>query len=206
MTLIIGSILSGHATSADALRSDDSADGYDRWMRLATAADIPALRELIEASVRGLQAEYTAEQREAALGTVFGVDSRLIADGTYYLVEVNGLLAGCGGWSKRKTLFGADAMADREDDLLDPATDAAKIRAFFVHPDFARRGIGTQILEACEAAAITAGFSRFELGATLAGVKLYERHGYEVIEQVDVVLDGGVVLPVVRMGKGSVAA
>jgi GNAT superfamily N-acetyltransferase len=133
-------------------------------IRLAEVRDVPKLRELIEASVRGLQAgDYSAAQLENALRTVYGVDTQLISDGTYFAAEemdaseaeFSGapLLVGCGGWSKRKTLFGGDQFAGREDSLLDPATDAAKVRAFFVHPAWARRGIGGMILEACEAAA-----------------------------------------------------
>ncbi len=154
-------------------------------IRLADSRDIPLLRELIEASVRGLQAgDYSPAQLESALRTVYGVDTQLISDGTYFAAEETeasgaegsteksrgaALLVGCGGWSKRKTLYGGDQFAAREDSLLDPATDAAKIRAFFVHPAWARRGIGGMILEACEAAAFAAGFRRLEMGATLDG-------------------------------------
>src|SRR5499426_1280460 len=135
-------------------------------LRTAAPADIPALHALIEASVRGLAAEdYGRAQIEGALGTVLGLDTQLVADGTYFIAEARSAcarhLAGCGGWSKRKTLFGPDHADVRGPGLLDPKTDAAKIRAFFVHPDFARRGIGTKILEACESAARSAGFSRF---------------------------------------------
>ncbi|MFY9980592.1 MAG: GNAT family N-acetyltransferase, partial [Candidatus Sulfotelmatobacter sp.] len=129
-------------------------------LRKATVADIPRLREVIEASVRGLQADdYTPVQIEGALASVYGVDSQLIADGTYFVVDIAGpgenefTIVGCGGWSKRKTLYGGDQFAAREDSLLDPAFDAAKIRAFFVHPEWSRRGIGSMILEACENAA-----------------------------------------------------
>jgi GNAT superfamily N-acetyltransferase len=123
-------------------------------IRQAIAADIPVLRELIAASVRGLQAQdYTAVQLESALKTVYGVDSQLIADGTYFAAEAEHAIVGCGGWSKRKTLYGGDQWSGREDLLLDPCKDAAKIRAFFIHPDWARRGIGSLILEVCENAA-----------------------------------------------------
>ncbi|HYA25342.1 MAG TPA: GNAT family N-acetyltransferase, partial [Terriglobales bacterium] len=120
-------------------------------IRPATPADIPVLRDLIDASVRGLQAgDYTPAQIEAALKTVYGVDSQLIADGTYFVAETgNAEIVGCGGWSKHKTLFGGDQWSGRHDSLLDPSHDAAKIRAFFVHPAWARRGIGSMILEAC---------------------------------------------------------
>lgn len=171
-------------------------------LRKATAADIPALQELIEASVRGLQAnDYTPAQMELALQTVFTVDSQLIADGTYFVVERNGELLGCGGWSQRKTLCGGDHHAVREDALLDPSQDAAKIRAFFVHPKWARRGIGSFLLQAAEEAALSAGFRRLEMGATLTGVPLYLLKGYRVVERMEVPLKDGVSLPVVRMEK-----
>jgi GNAT superfamily N-acetyltransferase len=149
-------------------------------IRTATPADIPALTALIAASVRILQApDYTESQREAALASVYGVDTQLIADQTYFAAELGGTVVACGGWSKRKTLFGADHCAGREDSLLDPAIDAAKIRAFFVHPHWSRRGIGTQVLEACESAAQAAGFKKFEMGATLTGVALYLGYAHE---------------------------
>ncbi len=180
-------------------------------IRLAEARDIPALRELIEASVRGLQlGDYSAAQLESALRTVYGVDTQLIADGTYFAAEETessgaALLVGCGGWSRRKTLYGGDRwkelVAGREDSLLDPATEAAKIRAFFVHPDWARRGIGGMILEACEAAAWAAGFQRLEMGATLTGVPFYRKKGYVELEAVEAPLGDGLTLPIVRMGK-----
>jgi GNAT superfamily N-acetyltransferase len=183
-------------------------------IRVATSGEVPLLRELIEASVRQLQAhDYTEKQREAALRTVFGVDSQLIADGTYLVADASAIantvagahakpaIAGCGGWSKRKTLFGGDQWSAREDSLLDPARDAAKIRAFFIHPAWARQGVGTLILDACENAARAAGFTRFEMGATLTGVKLFGAKGYAPIKRMDVPLDNGEVLPIVQMGK-----
>jgi GNAT superfamily N-acetyltransferase len=176
-------------------------------IRLAEASDIPSLRELIEASVRGLQAgDYSVAQLESALRTVYGVDTQLISDGTYFAAEEiassgTALLVGCGGWSKRKTLYGGDQFAGREDSLLDPARDAAKIRAFFVHPEWARRGIGGMILEACEAAAGAAGFRRLEMGATLTGVPFYLAKGYVELEAAEVRLGDGLTLPIVRMGK-----
>ncbi len=175
-------------------------------LRLAVPADIPVLRRLIEASVRGLQAgDYTPDQLEAALKTVYGVDSQLIADGTYFAVETaqdsEKPIVGCGGWSKRKTLFGGDVWQGREDSLLDPAKDSAKIRAFFVRPDWARYGIGTMILQACESAAKSAGFGRLEMGATLTGVPFYKSKGYEALENLEVPLSDGLTLPIVRMAK-----
>ena len=181
-------------------------------IRKATASDSPRLRELIEASVRGLQAgDYSPTQIEGALRSVYGVDSQLIADGTYFVVESSvaesgGVesgagLVGCGGWSRRKTLYGGDQYAGREDSLLDPARDAAKIRAFFVHPEWARRGIGGLILETCESAAREAGFMRLEMGATLSGVAFYEAKGYRKIERQNAPLGNGEFLPIVRMAK-----
>lgn len=178
-------------------------------IRVAMAEDIPALQELIRLSVLELQAgDYTREQMLGALKTVFGVDSQLVADGTYLVAEAVPLsagtepeIAGCGGWSKRKTLYGADQWKGREDTLLDPKRDAAKIRAFFVHPAWARRGVGTLILEACENAAKAAGFSRFEMGATLTGAKLFGAKGYEVVRPMEVRLEGGGILPILHMEK-----
>jgi GNAT superfamily N-acetyltransferase len=173
-------------------------------LRQAVAADISVLTALIDASVRGLQAaDYTPAQIEGALQTVYGVDSQLIADGTYYVVETRAgpVIVGCGGWSKRKTLFGGDCWTGREDSLLNPLHDAAKIRAFFVHPDWVRRGIGSMILEACERAAAAAGFTRFEMGATLTGVPLYRARGYVALENLEVPLKNGESLAVIRMEK-----
>lgn len=174
----------------------------DLTLRQAVPADIPTLRMLIDASVRGLQAaDYTAAQIEGALQSVYGVDSQLIADGTYFVVEAEGAIVGCGGWSKRKTLFGGDRWTGREDALLNPQQDAAKIRAFFVHPRWVRRGIGSMILEACEKAAAVAGFTRFEMGATLTGVPLYRARGYVALENIEAPLANGESLAVVRMEK-----
>lgn len=188
----------------------------DIQVRVAAAADIPALRELIQLSVRALQAQdYSAGQMEAALRSVFGVDSQLIADGTYLVAEAvlsrdnstamesqaDLVLAGCGGWSKRKTLYGGDRWRERQDDLLDPRHDAAKIRAFFIHPDWARRGVGTRILDACEAAAMAAGFTRFEMGATLTGAKLFGERGYVPLQKISLALENGITLPIIHMEK-----
>lgn len=176
-------------------------------VRLATTQDIPALRELIDLSVRVLQrGDYSAEQLEAALGTVYGVDTQLIADGTYYVAEVEEVsgkmrLVACGGWSLRKTLFGSDHGPNRNSALLDPARDAAKIRAFFVHPEWVRRGLGTLILSTCEDAAHARGFRRFEMGATLTGVPMYAARGYAKEETIEAPLPNGLSLTVVRMSK-----
>ncbi len=172
-------------------------------LKKAVTDDIPRLRELIEASVRGLQAEdYTPAQIEGALQSVYGVDTQLIADGTYFAVEsADGEIIACGGWSKRKTLYGGDQYAAREDSLLDPTRDAAKIRAFFVHPRWARRGLGSLVLEACESAALAAGFTRLEMGATLSGIPFYRAKGYAEVENQSVPLANGETLPIVRMSK-----
>jgi GNAT superfamily N-acetyltransferase len=178
-------------------------------LRRATQADIAALHDLIAASVRGLMtASYSPTQLEAALGTWLGVDSQLVRDGTYFVVETEtergAVLVGCGGWSKRKTPYGGDHRPGREDELLDPSTDAAKIRAFFVHPDWARKGIGSIIMDECERAAKESGFVRFEMGATLSGVPLYEKFGYVACEQLQLPLSNGEKLPIVRMAKSVV--
>ncbi len=186
-------------------------------LRLAVPEDVPVLRALIEASVRGLQTQdYTPAQIEGALKTVFGVDSQLIADGTYSVAEAESIftkrtevknaryelmIVGCGGWSKRKTLYGSDHWTGREDALLDPLRDAAKIRAFFIHPDWARRGIGSMILQACEDAARSAGFTRFEMGATRTGAKLFGVKGYVAVKPISIPLLNGESLPVIHMEK-----
>ena len=171
--------------------------------RAATIADISAIRDLIAASVRTLQVEYTPEQRELALATVFTVDTQLIADGTYLLAfDEDGTLAGCGGWSKRKTLFGGDhQVGPIEPELLNPASDAAKIRAIFVHPTFSRKGLGSAILQRSEDAAQQAGFRSFEMGSTLAGVPLYSQKGYQKLETIRVPIGEGEGITVVRMVK-----
>ena len=175
-------------------------------VRQAVLADVAALEHLIRASVLVLQtADYTAEQRDQALELVFGVDTQLIEDGTYFVAEAtvsqDRVIAGCGGWSKRRTLYGSDHCSGREDALLDPHRDAARIRAFFVHPSWARRGIGSRILQVCEAAAATAGFSRLEMGATLTGVPLYRARGYVEGHRREVPLRPGLSLPIVHMVK-----
>ena len=182
-------------------------------LRLAVAEDVPVLRRLIDASVRGLQTEdYTPAQIEGALKTVFGVDSQLIADGTYIVAEAHSpdsgdksepelMIVGCGGWSKRKTLYGSDHWTGREDALLDPLHDAAKIRAFFIHPAWARRGVGSLILQACEDAARAAGFTRYEMGATLTGAKLFGAKGYIPVKPISIPLVNGESLPVIHMEK-----
>jgi GNAT superfamily N-acetyltransferase len=173
-------------------------------LRVATTADVAGIRELIDASVRGLQArDYSAAQIDAALATVFTVDSRLIADGTYFVAFDNGgELAGCGGWSFRKTLYGGDHQIEAiEPERLDPEVDAAKIRAIFVHPKFARQGLGSLILNAAERAAVAMGFRRFEMGSTLTGVALYRLQGYREMGRIAVPVGDGERILVVRMVK-----
>ena len=170
-------------------------------------ADIPILHRLIEESVRGLQAgDYTQRQIEGALGGVLGLDTQLIVDQSYFIAARqndgdNPVAVGCGGWSKRKTLFGSDHGPGREAALLDPATEPARIRAIFVHPVWARQGIGSLILKHCEDAARASGFLCFEMGSTLTGVPLYRLKGYRELERIEVPLPNGEVLPVVRMRK-----
>ena len=171
-------------------------------LRLATIDDIPALRELIPASVRALSENYyTPAQIESALIYVFGVDTQLIEDGTYFVAQSDGQIVGAGGWSKRKTLYGGDQTKGEADPLLDPAHDAARIRAFYVHPNWARRGIGRRIMQACEDAAREAGFTRLELGSTLPGEPLYAAMGFRVVERFDNPMPDGESLPLVRMDK-----
>lgn len=178
-------------------------------LRIATEHDIPALHALIEASVRGLQAnDYTQAQIEGALGTVLGVDTQLIRDRTYFVAEAKSVaagppvaMAGCGGWSKRKTLFGPDRGPSREPELLDPTRDAARIRAIFIHPAYARQGLGSLVLAHVEAEAVSAGFRRFEMGSTLTGVPLYRLRGYTEVGRINVPLANGESVPVVKMVK-----
>ena len=176
-------------------------------VRLARREDAASLRELIAYSVRVLESpDYSRDQIEGSLEGTQGLDRRLIADGTYYVreaIEGSGEppLVGGGGWSQRKTLYGSDSRADRQDELLDPAVDAAKIRAFFVHPQWTRRGIATAILEACEQAGCAAGFRRFEMTATLTGLRMYLTRGYAEVEGTLIPLPNGVPFPVVKLGK-----
>jgi N-acetylglutamate synthase-like GNAT family acetyltransferase len=176
-------------------------------LRVAREDDIPALEALIPLSVRRLQAaHYSEEQMAAALGPVFGVDRELIRDGTYFVAASGRGIVGCGGWSRRRTLFGGDhGRSEVESPPLDPNRDAARIRAFFVHPDWARRGIGRRILQACEAAIAAAGFRTVELVATLAGEPLYASFAYQATERFEIPLDGSLRLPVVRMTKSLAA-
>jgi GNAT superfamily N-acetyltransferase len=170
--------------------------------RLATFDDINVLQQLIVESARGLSKDYyTDNQIESAIKYIFGVDTQLLADGTYYVAEVDGYIIACGGWSKRRTLYGGDQHKCTTDPLLDPLTDAARIRAFFVHPDWARQGIGRMMIDLCEQAAISNGFKTMELGATLPGEPLYKALGYVSIENIMATMPDGEQLQAVKMYK-----
>jgi GNAT superfamily N-acetyltransferase len=172
-------------------------------LRRATTEDIAPLNTLIDASVRRLAPGfYTPQQIDSSLRHMFGVDTRLVDDGTYFVIEVDGVRAACGGWSGRQTLFGGDQhKADQQasDAPVDPATVAARIRAFFVHPDYARRGLARRLYEHCVSEAHAAGFRALELMGTLPGVPLYRTMGFETVEKVEVLLPNGVVIPCERM-------
>ena len=173
-------------------------------IRLARDIDAGQIRDLIHASVRSLQADdYTPAQIDRALDGIYGLDRRLIADGTYFVARTHneGAIIACGGWSRRRTLYGSDSWSAREDDLLDPSTEPAKIRAFFVHPDWARQGIASALLAACEDAARGEGFTAVELGATLTGVKFFRERGYRETQRDDVPIGEDLTLAVVRMSK-----
>ena len=169
--------------------------------RLARRADIPALMRLMEAAISELLKPYLDAAQIAASRRIMGLDTQLIEDGTYFVIEADERLAGCGGWSRRATLYGGDATPGRNAALLDPAKDAARVRAMYTHPGFTRRGVGRLILKLCEDAARAEGFRRAELMATLAGEPLYRACGYQPLEPV-VERPGGVAVPLVRMGKG----
>lgn len=169
-------------------------------LRLATPADVPTLTSLIRTS--GLELSvgyYSPEQADAIVRYVFGVDSQLIDDGTYFVIEHDARIVACGGWSKRRTLFGGDQTKTGPDPLLDPATEPARIRAFFVHPSMARRGLGRRLMVACTAAAREAGFRSLELVATLPGEPLYLASGFSVVERFSLHLPGDIEVPVSRM-------
>ena len=171
-------------------------------MRAATYGDVGAVRALIDASVRGLnEGRYSPAEVDASLVHVFGVDTRLIDDGTYFVIERAGEIAAAGGWSKRKTLFGGDQFKEQADPLLDPATDAARIRAFFVHPAHARRGLARWLFERCSADARAHGFHRLALAATLPGVPLYEALGFVAQHEIPLPMPGGLTLRCVHMER-----
>lgn len=174
--------------------------------RLATIADLDTLRGVMALAIAELQKDFLDPGQIAASHAVMGLDTQLIADGTYFVVEAGGSIAGCGGWSHRATLYGGDHSTDLRDPApLDPAVDAARIRAMYTHPDFARRGVGRRVMALCEDAARAAGFRRAEMMATLSGEPLYRACGYTPIERIEAPGPGGVAVPLIRMGKPLVA-
>ena len=172
-------------------------------IRVATLDDLTVLQGLVADSVWVLQAkEYNDAQREAAIKLVYGIDTQLIRDGTYFVVEQDQQIVACGGWSRRRTLFGGDQHSpSRAPELLDSANEPARIRAFFVKPGWERRGIGSVLVRACERAALSEGFHQIEMASTLTGVALYSAHGYREVERIDVPLEDELTLPVIRMAK-----
>ncbi len=168
--------------------------------RIATEDDLPALEAVMAAAIGELQKGFLSPEQIAASRAIMGLDRQLVADRTYFIVEEDGAIAGCGGWSRRATLYGGDHTPGRDPELLDPAKDAARVRAMYTHPDFARRGVGRLILQLCEAAARAEGFTRLELMGTMSGKPLYESYGFQPIEDI---LDarGGAPVPLTRMGK-----
>ena len=173
--------------------------------RIAGPDDAPALSAVMDAAIAELQQGFLDAAQIQSSRMIMGLDRQLIADGTYFVVEApnrdgGGRIAGCGGWSRRATLYGGDHTPGRDAALLDPATEPARVRAMYTHPDFARRGVGRLILELCEAAARAEGFRRVELMATLSGRALYSQCGYQDIEAIEDAR-GGAAVPLVRMGK-----
>ncbi|MDX2205137.1 MAG: GNAT family N-acetyltransferase [Hyphomicrobiaceae bacterium] len=177
----------------------------DLTHRPAVLADVPALSALMAAAIGELQKPFLDQDQIGASRAIMGLDTQLIEDGTYLVVEIDGRLAGCGGWSRRATLYGGDHSSGRSAALLDPAVEPARVRAMYTHPAFARRGVGRRILEVCEAAARAEGFTRLELMATLAGEPLYSAFGFVAIERLSDAR-GGAPVPLVRMGKAIAAA
>lgn len=174
----------------------------DFFLRLATLDDVASLKTLIAESARGLgRDDYSPEQIEGALEGAWGLDTELIRDGTYFVAVSGSALLGCGGWSRRKTLFGGDNRPGRQSELLDPARDAARIRAFFVHPSAARRGIGRALLERCEAEARAGGFRSAALMATLPGLRLYSAAGFIPGDPIEHPIPGGLTITFVPMSK-----
>ena len=168
--------------------------------RLAREADLPALSALMDLAIGELQKGFLSEEQIAASRLIMGLDTQLVDDGTYFVVEAEGQLAGCGGWSRRATLYGGNQTPGRDAALLDPRTDPARVRAMYTHPAFARQGVGRLVLQLCEQAAAAEGFTRLELMATLAGVPLYSSYGFEAVEEL-VDDRGGVPVPLVRMRR-----
>ena len=168
--------------------------------RLATREDLPVLLPLVDAAITELQKGFLDEAQIAASRAIMGIDTQLIDDGTYYVVEIDGQVVGCGGWSRRATLYGGDHLARRDAALLDPAREPARVRAMYTHPSFTRRGVGCLILSTCEAAARAEGFSQLALMSTLSGQPLYEAARFVAVEHVEVAT-GGTPIPAIRMRK-----
>ena len=168
--------------------------------RLAVTADVPALTVLMDASIAELQRAFLDDDEIASSRAIMGIDTQLIDDGTYFVVESDDDIAGCGGWSRRATLYGGNQTPGRDSNLLDPMVDPARVRAMYTHPGYARRGVGRLILSLCEAAAASEGFTRLELMSTLSGEPLYTAYGFRPLERL---LDatGGAPVPLVRMEK-----
>lgn len=173
--------------------------------RLATHDDIPVLRSLMQAAIDELQKAFLDAAQIRSSHAIMGIDTQLIDDETYFVVELDGEVAGCGGWSRRATLYGGNHSGGRDAALLDPAREAARVRAMYTHPDFARRGVGRLILTLCESAAAAEGFTSLELMATLSGRPLYEAAGFEAVEHLED-SSGGAAVPLVRMRKEVAAA
>jgi GNAT superfamily N-acetyltransferase len=184
-----------------AIRSDAIHDmAMEFTSRIAAVADADRLRRVMDASIRELQKGFLTDEQIESSRAIMGIDHQLIADGTYFVVEHAGAIAGCGGWSRRETLYGSDTTPGRDPHLLDPAVDAARVRAMYTNPAFARQGVGWLILTMCERAAAAEGFTRLELMGTMSGQPLYTRYGFVPVERVE---DdrGGAVVPLVRMEK-----
>ena len=169
--------------------------------RLATASDMEVLTALMNAAIRDLLPQFLSPAQVEASFAVMGLDTVLIEDGTYFVIELGGELAGCGGWSRRATLFGGNHTKGRDARLLDPTTEPARVRAMYTSPRFTRRGVGRKVLALCEEAARQEGFSHVELAATMGGKPLYEACGYRPIEAIPVTTPNGVEVPLLRMGK-----
>lgn len=170
-------------------------------LRLATPEDMPVLSALMDRAIGELLQAFLPPEGVKASFEIMGLDTQLIADGTYFVVEDAGEIAGCGGWSRRATLFGGDHSAGRDAAMLDPKVDAARVRAMYTHPDHTRKGVGRIVLDACEAAARAEGFERVEMAATMGGVPLYRACGYHDIEPFEAVTSTGYRVPLIRMGK-----